>query len=724
MKFSNNFSPVNLTIFPLPATPTTKDDLWSPFVYLQSTVDGILSASQENQSANVYRLESVLRQQKQNFCSLLRNPPKNERNREEIRRGITDGVDLPGLGHTILSKSMVEECIIISDMFNLNEHIALMLLCTAQQQMALHPGLPRGLVAILLYYDGRKAITATLKELFKARNGISWCTDAAPEVINTITQFTDQLVQEGVLEKLVELLEQLDFSVELGILTDNRALGNAKHRRQVVDLFQDIRLLLALSLFNWSAQCGLPKRVTLRLIDLLSKYSPNDDSRGGLDNVTATLLMALLYALDVSVLQKRDDGEELVQRLPIISERAFIDAILERLTNGAPWQYDGLRSVAMFTLSVSLATLRLAPQNLQPSSGVLDQDDSLCDVAIQGRVFDFLHCTVLENEFVFEQEFLYRRIHVLITDFIEYSYSKVTELRARADETARTVAAYQQQNIEPPNTVCRAFEMLLMTVGKLYAKDKLKLGLSLDYWGPMELASNYQRSSSRSVALFKFIRLAGELLPPTLFVPYLKMLAGLASCQQSAQNAFNLLKQGAMGGGGNTTLTGGSTTITWDHFFASLAQYYTNLRVDQYPTSDTVYRNTSRSISPMEMAGLHAVLGVIKAVAEQDEVARIAICDQPTWAPMQVSGVQKCHCDCCGNTESNFVFILGHAGPGQLLRAHLLQIRAPADTSRSGQEQANGQPTVELPGVGASDFDDSLDHKIPTTGNRNGNRTN
>lgn len=235
--------------------------MWSPFKYLQSSVDAALSGNQNQHSANVYKLDSVLRQQKQNFCSLLRNPPKNDRSRDEIRRGITDGVTLPTLGHTLLSKAMVDECLIISDMYNLNEHIALQLLYTAQQQMPLHPGLPRGLVAILLYYDGRKAIVSTLKELFQARNGISWCTDASPDVIQTVTQFTDQLVQEGqVLDKIVELLEELDFAQEMERLTGNRALGSSKHYRQVVDLYEDIRLLLALSLFNWSAQCGLPKR--------------------------------------------------------------------------------------------------------------------------------------------------------------------------------------------------------------------------------------------------------------------------------------------------------------------------------------------------------------------------------------------------------------------------------------------------------------------------------
>ena len=76
------------------------------------------------------------------------------------------------------------------------------------------------------------------------------------------------------------------------------------------------------------------------------------------------------------------------------------------------------------------------------------------------------------------------------------------------------------------------------------------------------LPGNGHRSSSRSVSLFKFVRLAGELLPPILYVPYLKMLAGLSNCQQSARNTFNLLKQGS------------GATLSWEHFFTVFSNYY------------------------------------------------------------------------------------------------------------------------------------------------------
>lgn len=125
---------------------------------------------------------------------------------------------MPGIGHTVLSKDLVDESTIISDMYNLNEYIALELLCTAQQQMPHHPGLPRGLVAILLYYDGRKTLVTTLKELFQARDGVSWCIETSPEITELITTYTDNLVNDGVLLKIIQLLENLEITKEVSFL--------------------------------------------------------------------------------------------------------------------------------------------------------------------------------------------------------------------------------------------------------------------------------------------------------------------------------------------------------------------------------------------------------------------------------------------------------------------------------------------------------------------------
>lgn len=173
---------------------------------------------------------------------------------------------MPGLGQTQLSKDLVDETIVISDMYSLNEFVALDLLTSAQQQMPQYPGLPRGLVAVLLYYDGRKALISALKDLMQARLGVSWCTDVSKDITLLVTSYTDSLVSEGVLKKIIDALDSLDIAKELELLTKNRALGPPKHHRMVLDLFEEIRQNLATALFNYAAQSGLPKDVTIQLI--------------------------------------------------------------------------------------------------------------------------------------------------------------------------------------------------------------------------------------------------------------------------------------------------------------------------------------------------------------------------------------------------------------------------------------------------------------------------
>ena len=58
-------------------------------------------------------------------------------------------------------------------------------------------------------------------------------------------------------------------------------------------------------MFAFAAQSGLPRANTLRLLDHISKIKANDGGpQGDLDDVHLTLTMALLYALNASVINK------------------------------------------------------------------------------------------------------------------------------------------------------------------------------------------------------------------------------------------------------------------------------------------------------------------------------------------------------------------------------------------------------------------------------------
>jgi nuclear pore complex protein Nup205 len=243
------------------------EDLWSSYKGLKKVI--WRSLSEESDETYSVEFENTLRKYKQNFFSLLQNQPKNAKSREELKKGMVDGIVIRGLGHQILTKELYQETIILSDMYDMNEFVALDLLCTAQIQMSYYPGLPRGLVAILLYYDGRKSLVSSLRYLIQARTGVQWSLNLKPDVERFVTTYTDQLIDGGLFNRIFELLRTLDLTKEIEKLQENLALGGPRHRRQVIDLFQDIRIILADIVFTWAAQSGLPKSATLALINYL-----------------------------------------------------------------------------------------------------------------------------------------------------------------------------------------------------------------------------------------------------------------------------------------------------------------------------------------------------------------------------------------------------------------------------------------------------------------------
>lgn len=71
---------------------------------------------------------------------------------------------------------------------------------------------------------------------------------------------------------------------------------------------------------------------------------------------------------------------------------------------------------------------------------------------------------------------------------------------------------------------------------------------------------------------------------------------------------------------GNTPFTGStSSTVSWDHIFTSLNQYYSSLRRESPHAADssTSYRLHSRVITPQELDGLLGVLKLVRKVCEQ-----------------------------------------------------------------------------------------------------------
>ncbi|XP_045761560.1 nuclear pore complex protein Nup205 [Maniola jurtina] len=631
---------------------TTTEDLWTPYRELAAVVESYLTNESSGAPYAVHTFESVLRRHKQTFLSLLKNPAKNPASREEIKRGITEGVNLPSVGRTVLSKELVDEAIIISDMYNANEFACLELLHTAQRQSSRRPGLARGLIAVFLYYDGRRALVQALRELIMARDGVSWSINAREEVVSYVSRYVGQLISDGLLGGVLDALRRCDLDTELDLLRRNRALPPRKYHVKLVSTIQNTRKLLAGVVFAASAQRGLERDTLLRLLSE-QMTSPSKGPTGALDEISLALQMALLYALDLSVLHRREDGEELAKKLPLILDPDLISVLLDQLSppsqpNPSQNQEDnknssGLRALCQLSLGLALAALKRAPVSLlrrtEPKTELLDQDEMLVDAAIDGGVFEYLDEAILSTDLVASEEYYQRRIHSLITDFIVLMHSKLMEMRVKAEEAARAAQMYMAEGLTAPGGATRSrLEALLRCVERLYARDPLNL--RRDYWLACDTSSHNYRAGGRAATLYKFVRLSGEVVVAALLPAYLRALAALAV----PKHTWALLAR--------------RDALSAHHLLTALSLYHRNLRADPAPFSDHLHSSSlgaSAIVTPAarpgrllvrqeEVEAMIAALKLIAAVAHTDEAACISICENLQWDAVNcMFGLICCH---------------------------------------------------------------------------------
>ncbi|XP_061773938.1 nuclear pore complex protein Nup205 isoform X1 [Nerophis ophidion] len=624
--------------------------LWVPLKELWETVEG---AVLRRQPESFHLLDLQLKKHKPHFLSLFKNPPKSAEQREKVRKASTEGIAIQGQqGSRLLQEQLLSEAFILSDLFDIGELAALELLLAGEQQQSHFPGLTRGLVAVLLYWDGKLCVANSLRTLIQSRHGKTFTLDLSGELVSLTTNFTDELMSQGLMKRILTLVNEINLTREFERLQKERGLGNEKHRKQVSDLIKECRQALVDSLFAWTCQSPLTKDDTLTLIGHLETVTAQ--ANGSLDSVNLALVMALLYCMDVSFIEQgTEDRDDLLQTLPLLTERQYVSAVHSRLMDSQPWKLPGLQAVCRLAWSLSLRVLSQLPQGAALVE-FTEADEALADQAVLGDVFLFFKEGMLDCEGFFLEEFYIRRLHSLITDFLALMPMKVKQLRNRADEDARLVHMSLQMENEPPSSLRKDLDHLMMLIAVFYDKDPFGLELGLEFWCPTEslqhtsLQGSYlgmamQRPPHKQVVLSKFVRQTGDLLPSTLYISYLRMLKGLANGPQCAHYCFSLLKTNGATHSDNLQGVSGSP-VSWEHFFHSLMLYHENLRRDLPNPDATQYRHPPlRGITQRELEGLTSFLQLLTTIITWSENARLALCEHPQWTPVVVMlGLLQC----------------------------------------------------------------------------------
>uniref|UniRef100_A0A671S734 Nuclear pore complex protein Nup205-like n=1 Tax=Sinocyclocheilus anshuiensis TaxID=1608454 RepID=A0A671S734_9TELE len=623
--------------------------LWGPLKELWEAVEG---AIWRRQPESVHLLDLQLKKHKPSFLTLFKNPMKSAEQREKVRKASTEGIAIQGQqGVRLLPEQLISEAFILSDLFDLGELAALELLLAGEHQQPHFPGLTRGLVAVLLYWDGKRCVANSLGSLIQSRHGKTFTLDLSPELVNLTTRFTDELMAQGLTKQILNLISDVSVTREFERLQKERGLGNEKHRKEVSDLIKECRQSLAECLFAWTCQSPLSKEDTLTLIGHLEMVTAEAD--GSLDSVNLALVMSLLYCLDVSFLEQGTEDREGIHASPLLTEKQYVAAVHSRLVEGQGWKLPGLQAVVQLAWALSLRALSQLPQGAALVE-FTEADEALADQALLGGVFLFLTEGILGSDDFSQEEFYTRRLHSLITDFLALMPMKVKQLRNRADEDARLIHMALQMGSEPPSSLRKDLDHLMILIGEFYSKDPFELELALEFWCPSEslqhtsltgsfLGVPLQRPPHKQVVLSKFVRQMGDLLPATLYIPYLRMLKGLANGPRCSHYCFSLLKtNGAPHENRQAGISG--SVVSWEHFFHSLMLYHENLRRDVSSADSMQYRHPPiRGITQRELEGLTAFLQLLTTIITWSENARLALCEHPQWTPAVVMlGLLQC----------------------------------------------------------------------------------
>lgn len=200
-----------------------------------------------------------------------------------------------------LPRVFIDECFAISDLFQLNEYDSLLLLIEGEALQSNYPDCTRGLLAVQLYYESKERLAACLAYLMACLNGRTFQSlIKIPKSIEFCTNFTNELIEQRLIEKIIDQLTSFQIRNEEQKLYSKAGLGNVKHRRRVQDSINHIRSFQAKSIFLYSCQIRLKQSHLLSIINYLAKSSSIQDD-GIIDESTLYLLGAFLYGINLAL---------------------------------------------------------------------------------------------------------------------------------------------------------------------------------------------------------------------------------------------------------------------------------------------------------------------------------------------------------------------------------------------------------------------------------------
>ncbi|DBA92469.1 TPA: hypothetical protein ACH3X1_002702 [Trebouxia sp. C0004] len=509
----------------------------------------------------------------------------------EARRQVESGTVSVGGQPEVLNPHDIQETILLSNTFNLDEYKCVRLLIAAGQQR----GVASATAAAAIYYEERRAQLSCLWYLLQSQ--ALQDTETLDDVQQQVFQYTSALLREQqngkrkMFTHLLQLIqEQQADSKLLPTIIDEQ--GAPVHL--AVCMAEERTSLCQCLVYACQIEPSLPEEEAAGLAKLLlgmadglqamgAQSSPEENQASFKQSYT--ILIAFLNAILPPVITTSTDDAPSTDHEIALGQLAS-NQELRRLFEGGEDIKSGFHAVAKLAWGVMIYIT--GDDNNQTHGRAQKVMHAACEYG----VFQFVHGPVLSShsfvdEGIAQKQHYASALHKLVIQFLNAARShEIPALLARSKEVETRTLHTQKQGADSLPSLLHCLASLYKLYPDLWLDENIKPDIVLPFMEYLRDQSAVEESA-------------------TLLVAWLDLLTGMASGEEGARNVFESLL---------TSNAGSSNPVSWLRMLMAMREYCS--RYSQQPDENQEGQQPHRDclVPPEDVAGLSAFLALFSQV--------------------------------------------------------------------------------------------------------------
>ncbi|KRZ86392.1 Nuclear pore complex protein [Trichinella sp. T8] len=565
-------------------------------------------------------LRCILNENVDKIVQLMPLPRRNPDDRAlVISANAEGGADLHGDDEKIeLSTTVINEALIISDTFDLNEIAAVDLLYLGERENFKQYGFTRGLCAVYLFFKRSWYFAEALRAIALNIKGRRWACDRPLAMTVLLSEYMAQLLSSGLLYNTLRYITEFDLKGLLSTLEhpDVRGIGDSRHRRMISDVIFDTVLALCDVIFYSACQLAPTYNSVEKTLCFLCEIDLKNEQSPEKCSILLSIVFSGLELIDQSEFCDISASRSHLIDWDVVTQVYDCMLVAQRLIRDAQWVDTGLKGVFMLALASGIRILRRSPSCI----GIDERRDRLADEealfmeSLKHKPFHYMRQKLLCDD-IYRDEFLQRRFHVYLIQLLVLFRTKFKDLRLQCENVSLNQTTEAKDSLH--------FIQLVLLIKEFYQHDPFDLHLGNAYFDFTPSPCLSPDSEAMENELVRFVRGSAEFLPPILYSDFMDMLNSLATSEEAALACFNLLMDFSSQGEQLKTCSLG-------HMFLALQQYSISLE-QAIAASGLTEVPISTEIDPIELQCLKRCLYLIAALAERNPLPRSMIFNSKDW---------------------------------------------------------------------------------------------